>query len=667
MDSFCVLPFNHLQVMPSGTCKICCLAQEPISSLDEGKPLSLYENTYEEIWNSSYMQGIREKMVSGEPVKQCQRCYSDENITGQSRRTAMNDSWLTNEKLSDQDVKQQAKESHFIIENNPSFLQLNMGTLCNLKCRMCSGTYSTKIASDPVFSKWSPAHGEYAADIGVWNEDKLKIAPRAIIGIQYKGFYGFAPEIYCQGSPVLASLSFSQIDIPVEQNFVPQYISISLFNPNTEETKVELLINKEPLFIGRIPSGVWEETFDILMLSNCQKLSLSFKGETFNTDLHSEPISFLIKDITITRSPNLSQSSLTNIFFNRFVDNKEWFEQPFFLFGEMLKKPSDIKRLILQGGEPLIIKSTETIIDYLIDSGVAKNVELEFVTNATVVNQKLMQKLKEFKYVVFGCSIDGIESDYEYIRFPAKWHKTSENIEYVRKFGNIDVQFNVAVQLMNLLKIHRLLEYCDRLSINVIAHFLEGPDQLHVLTLPPSARDLAISRLEGYISEQPNRQNAAIAKYMIDYLVKRRNEFFCDHRITTLMMFTNDLDHQNKHRFHDYHPELVTFFEEAGFPWSLKRMYAPDDENQEELNAELQSLLTEIEDFQASKFWNLRRGAIWLKKKLGHPVDKEPQVYFDNHPDRQLLQARDVVNWMHTSRFWQWRVRWLTVKQTFKD
>ena len=124
MDSFCVLPFNHLQVMPSGTCKICCLAQEPISSLDEGKPLSLYENTYEEIWNSSYMQGIREKMVSGEPVKQCQRCYSDENITGQSRRTAMNDSWLTNEKLSDQDVKQKVQESHFIVENNPSFSKL---------------------------------------------------------------------------------------------------------------------------------------------------------------------------------------------------------------------------------------------------------------------------------------------------------------------------------------------------------------------------------------------------------------------------------------------------------------------------------------------------------------------------------------------------------------
>jgi len=49
-DTFCVLAWNHLQIAPNGTVKMCCIASEDIH--DKGRPMSLYTDTYEEIWNS---------------------------------------------------------------------------------------------------------------------------------------------------------------------------------------------------------------------------------------------------------------------------------------------------------------------------------------------------------------------------------------------------------------------------------------------------------------------------------------------------------------------------------------------------------------------------------------------------------------------------------------
>src|SRR5271154_3884787 len=53
-DTFCVLAWNHLQIAPNGTVKMCCIAGEDIS--DGPRALSLYTDSYEEIWNSRYMR-----------------------------------------------------------------------------------------------------------------------------------------------------------------------------------------------------------------------------------------------------------------------------------------------------------------------------------------------------------------------------------------------------------------------------------------------------------------------------------------------------------------------------------------------------------------------------------------------------------------------------------
>jgi MoaA/NifB/PqqE/SkfB family radical SAM enzyme len=63
-----------------------------------------------------------------------------------------------------------ARQSNWKLADRPIFLQLNMGNLCNLACRMCSSQYSSKIENDPVHNKWMPAA---YPDVARWRGKKL--------------------------------------------------------------------------------------------------------------------------------------------------------------------------------------------------------------------------------------------------------------------------------------------------------------------------------------------------------------------------------------------------------------------------------------------------------------------------------------------------------------
>ena len=135
--------------------QMCCIASEDIS--DGKRPMSLYTDTYEDIWNSTYMRDARRGLASGEKISPCRRCFDEEDAVGQSRRTTQNAAWLAKSDKSREELIEEARRNDWRVLDRPSYLQLNMGNLCNLACRMCSSQYSSKIENDPVHSKWMPA------------------------------------------------------------------------------------------------------------------------------------------------------------------------------------------------------------------------------------------------------------------------------------------------------------------------------------------------------------------------------------------------------------------------------------------------------------------------------------------------------------------------------
>ena len=94
--TYCVLPWVHMHVKPNKDVHLCSRKSIPLGNLNNASP--------EQIFNSVEMQGIREKMLNGECVAGCEKCYHEEKINGgQSLRTFMNN-WF-NQFLNHNNIK----------------------------------------------------------------------------------------------------------------------------------------------------------------------------------------------------------------------------------------------------------------------------------------------------------------------------------------------------------------------------------------------------------------------------------------------------------------------------------------------------------------------------------------------------------------------------------
>lgn len=126
-EKICMLPWISIETSPIGTSRPCCLAIDEITRAD-GSKYSLRENTLEEIYHSPYMQNLRSDFLAGNKPATCQRCWDEEAAGRTSKRI--------NSRI-------RLKEYYNSIDfqnTNPNqlwFIDLKLGNICNLKCRIC--------------------------------------------------------------------------------------------------------------------------------------------------------------------------------------------------------------------------------------------------------------------------------------------------------------------------------------------------------------------------------------------------------------------------------------------------------------------------------------------------------------------------------------------------
>jgi hypothetical protein len=136
--TFCAIPWVHLFADEMGVMRPCCmtLGERQHTSCDaNGEPYTVFrEGGIEESWNAPFMKDLRQDMLAGRRPAVCQRCFSEEDLGIESYRSYAN-----------------AKHSGRIAEavaatsaegESPSSLirsvDLRLGNVCNLRCRMCS-------------------------------------------------------------------------------------------------------------------------------------------------------------------------------------------------------------------------------------------------------------------------------------------------------------------------------------------------------------------------------------------------------------------------------------------------------------------------------------------------------------------------------------------------
>jgi organic radical activating enzyme len=144
------MPFISIMLNTDTFIRFCCIASGPEAILrdKDGKKLSVGTSSIEEAWNSPTMQQVRKDMMEGTPVSACSHCYKQESIDKKSFRQMMTDEWKNRLGSSFHNYVKEAIDNEWKISLPPVYLDLRLGNLCNLKCRMCNPFNSSQIAKE---------------------------------------------------------------------------------------------------------------------------------------------------------------------------------------------------------------------------------------------------------------------------------------------------------------------------------------------------------------------------------------------------------------------------------------------------------------------------------------------------------------------------------------
>jgi MoaA/NifB/PqqE/SkfB family radical SAM enzyme len=138
-DKFCVLPWISLEASPIGTVRPCCLADDEIVD-DTGEKFSLLTANFGDIQNSGHMRELREQFLAGERPQTCRKCWNEERAGRTSKRMH------TLNRL-----KHVMPQDDWTADAKPlMFLDLKLGNICNLKCRICGSWSSSQFATEEL-------------------------------------------------------------------------------------------------------------------------------------------------------------------------------------------------------------------------------------------------------------------------------------------------------------------------------------------------------------------------------------------------------------------------------------------------------------------------------------------------------------------------------------
>jgi MoaA/NifB/PqqE/SkfB family radical SAM enzyme len=188
-DKFCVLPWISLEASPIGTVRPCCLADDEIVD-NAGNKFELSTANFGDIQNSNHMRDLRQEFLDGKKPQTCRKCWNEERAGRTSKRMHTLDR-----------LKHVVTDTEWTADAKPlMFLDLKLGNICNLKCRICGSWSSSQFAAEEI--QWTALHERkqtYAYQMlraGAWPQENQQFwnqIDSCLTDIRYIEFTGGEP------------------------------------------------------------------------------------------------------------------------------------------------------------------------------------------------------------------------------------------------------------------------------------------------------------------------------------------------------------------------------------------------------------------------------------------------------------------------------------------
>jgi MoaA/NifB/PqqE/SkfB family radical SAM enzyme len=216
------------------------------------------------------------------------------------------------------------------------------------------------------------------------------------------------------------------------------------------------------------------------------------------------------------------------------------------------------------GGETILQPEVHELIDYLIQNNLSQKLIITILTNVSEFPDKLIEKFKQFKKVLYTVSIDGTGEIIEYQRRGAVWSNVATNAVRIFQASELHAIVNHVVTGVNILNAMDFIDWCKDNKIYHIAISKVYQSHLGPEVLPPELRKLAWSRLIEGRRRYQNFANSSYEKKWLDSIDKLISIIETSkHSKEDLQKFIKHIKEENtesKRPLHEIVPEWAPWF-----------------------------------------------------------------------------------------------------------
>jgi MoaA/NifB/PqqE/SkfB family radical SAM enzyme len=151
-----------------------------------------------------------------------------------------------------------------------------------------------------------------------------------------------------------------------------------------------------------------------------------------------------------------------------------------------------VKKVALIGGEPLLLKENERLLDVIPDA-----CQVDLITNLSVdlSTNRVFAKLAKRHNVGWNISFDNIGAEFEYVRYGGNWSQIEQNIKLLKTSGH-RIGIHPLYNIYNATKLTGLIDWAKQQGLGIHWQSLYYTNYLDPLQLGPAIRQLALDELQ---------------------------------------------------------------------------------------------------------------------------------------------------------------------------
>ena len=137
---FCIQPFVNTTTRIQGQNNVCCNINNFDSTIDTESPGKFFR--------SERVKNMRERILNGEQLKECDLCHYQEKISKNSHRIEYNKYYNIKNNQTNEYYEKILSKLRLSNLENPLYAELHISNLCNLKCLSCNERDSSKFHAE---------------------------------------------------------------------------------------------------------------------------------------------------------------------------------------------------------------------------------------------------------------------------------------------------------------------------------------------------------------------------------------------------------------------------------------------------------------------------------------------------------------------------------------